>query len=383
MKKRILSIVLALGIGLTQLPMTSFAADAVHVETFTQAGTDEVSEATVETQAAADTGAKQGVKAQENTESTAVEKQSENEKKQNGENTEDSEKKSVGEQTSRAEEASKKDVAEAKSEIEVQPSSEVKKDAEKKADSDAKQETKESSEKNADAEKQTESAAKEAKKTASETTPKQEQKAEAASTVTADEVQKQIDALPGAENITEETKAVVMAQLDAIDALKGKLSDEEGQKLDFTRYDAAAAAVMALNGEGNESATLVSEGEYALAINGHGFNSNTLTIQGDSGTAVYDPSSKTLTLNNFSVNVDWDSGAAIDSRIAGLKIIVNGTNKITLPASLKKMTAAIYADEDTIIRGKSGSGSDQLIVTSASNGNTEKWSDNTTRVALT
>ena len=383
MKKRILSIVLALGIGLTQLPMTSFAADAVHVETFTQAGTDEVSEATVETQAAADTGAKQGVKAQENTESTAVEKQPENEKKQNGENTEDSEKKSVAEQTSRAEEASKKDVAEAKPETEVQPSSEVKKDAEKKADSDAKQETKESSEKNADAEKQTESAAKEAKKTASETTPKQEQKAEAAFAVTADEVQKQIDALPGAENITEETKAVVMAQLDAIDALKGKLSDEEGQKLDFTRYAAAAAAVMALNGEGNESATLVSEGEYALAINGHGFNSNTLTIHGDSGTAVYDPSSKTLTLNNFSVNVDWDSGAAIDSRIAGLKIIVNGTNRITLPDSLKKMTAAIYADEDTIIRGKSGSGSDQLIVTSASNGNTEKWSDGTTRVALT
>ena len=383
MKKRILSIVLALSIGLTQLPMTSFAADAVHVETFTQAGTDEVSEATVETQAAADTGAKQGVKAQENTESTAVEKQPENEKKQNGENTEDSEKKSVAEQTSRAEEASKKDVAEAKPETEVQPSSEVKKDAEKKADSDAKQETKESSEKNADAEKQTESAAKEAKKTASETTPKQEQKAEAAFAVTADEVQKQIDALPGAENITEETKAVVMAQLDAIDALKGKLSDEEGQKLDFTRYDAAAAAVMALNGEGNESATLVSEGEYALAINGHGFNSNTLTIHGDSGTAVYDPSSKTLTLNNFSVNVDWDSGAAIDSRIAGLKIIVNGTNRITLPDSLKKMTAAIYADEDTIIRGKSGSGSDQLIVTSASNGNTEKWSDGTTRVALT
>ena len=383
MKKRILSIVLALGIGLTQLPMTSFAADAVHVETVTQAGTDGVSEATVETQAAADTGAKQGVKAQENTESTAVEKQPENEKKQNGENTEDSEKKSVAEQTSKAEEASEKDVAEAKSETEVQPSSEVKKDAEKKADSDAKQEAKESSEKNADAEKQTESAAKEAKKTASETTPKPEQKAEAAFAVTADEVQKQIDALPGAENITEETKAVVMAQLDAIDALKGELSDEEGQKLDFTRYDAAVAAVMALNGEGNESATLVSEEEYALAINGHGFNRNTLTIQGDSGTAVYDPSSKTLTLNNFSVNVDWDSGAAIDSRIAGLKIIVNGTNKITLPASLKKMTAAIYADEDTIIRGKSGSGSDQLIVTSASNGNTEKWSDDTTRVALT
>ena len=355
MKKRILSIVLALSIGLTQLPMTSFAADAVHVEAVTQADADGGSDVTVETQAAADTGAG---------------------------GTANEEDKSALEKASKAEEAAKKDDTEAKSENEPQPSSEVKKEAEKKADSDAKQETKESSEKKTDAVKQTESVAKEAEKTTSETTPTQEKKAEATSAVTADEVQKQIDALPGAENITEETKAVVMAQLDAIDALKGKLSDEERQKLDFTRYDAAVAAVMALNGESNEIATLAAE-EYDLAINGHGFYSDTLTIQGDSGTAVYDPSSKTLTLNNFSVNVDWDGGAAIDSRIDGLKIIVNGTNKITLPASLKKMTAAIYADKDTTIRGKSGSGSDQLIVTSASNGNTEKWSDNTTRVAVT
>ena len=383
MKKRILSIVLALGIGLTQLPMTSFAADAVHVETFTQAGTDEVSGATVETQAAADTGAKQGAKAQENTESTAVEKQPENEKKQNGENTEDSEKKSVGEQTSRAEEASKKDVAEAKSETEVQPSSEVKKDAEKKADSDAKQETKESSEKNADAEKQTESAAKEAKKTASETTPKQEQKAEAASTVTADEVQKQIDALPGAENITEETKAVVMAQLDAIDALKGKLSDEEGQKLDFTRYDAAAAAVMALNGENNEIATLAAQ-EYDLAVNGFWFDSEQLTYTNGSGTAVYDPKLNTLTLKNLNFTSDWTKGAVIYSKIDGLKIIVSGTNTITMPASLNNKTDAIrLIGNNATITGANGASSDQLIINSTCAGSTDAWEDGTTRSAIT
>ena len=383
MKKRILSIVLALGIGLTQLPMTSFAADAVHVETFTQAGTDEVSEATVETQAAADTDAKQGVKAQENTESTAVEKQPENEKKQNGENTEDSEKKSVGEQTSRAEEASKKDVAEAKSETEVQPSSEVKKDAEKKADSDAKQETKENSEKNADAEKQTESAAKEAKKTASETTPKQEQKAEAAFAVTADEVQKQIDALPGAENITEETKAVVMAQLDAIDALKGKLSDEEGQKLDFTRYDAAAAAVMALNGENNEIATLAAQ-EYDLAVNGFWFDSEQLTYTNGSGTAVYDPKLNTLTLKNLNFTSDWTEGAVIYSEIDGLKIIVSGTNTITMPASLKNKTDAIrLTGNNATITGANGASSDQLIINSICAGSTDAWKDGTTRSAIT
>ena len=55
-----------------------------------------------------------------------------------------------------------------------------------------------------------------------------------------------IDALPNAEEITEDNAEDVKAQLDAIDEAKEKLSDEEIDELDFTRYAEAAAALGAL-----------------------------------------------------------------------------------------------------------------------------------------
>ena len=62
----------------------------------------------------------------------------------------------------------------------------------------------------------------------------------------ADQVQAMIDGLPNAEEITEENAEEVEAQLDAIDEAKEKLSDEEIDELDMTRYAEAAAALGAL-----------------------------------------------------------------------------------------------------------------------------------------
>lgn len=62
-------------------------------------------------------------------------------------------------------------------------------------------------------------------------------------------VQELIDALPDAEDITEENLDEVSEQLDEIDEAKGKLTDEEREALDFTRYDAAAAKITELLGE--------------------------------------------------------------------------------------------------------------------------------------
>ena len=62
----------------------------------------------------------------------------------------------------------------------------------------------------------------------------------------ADQVQAMIDALPSAEAITEENAEEVKAQLEAIDEAKEKLSDEEIDELDMTRYAEAAAALGAL-----------------------------------------------------------------------------------------------------------------------------------------
>ena len=64
----------------------------------------------------------------------------------------------------------------------------------------------------------------------------------------ADQVQAMIDGLPNAEEITEDNAEEVKAQLDAIDEAKEKLSDEEIDELDMTRYAEAAAALGALAG---------------------------------------------------------------------------------------------------------------------------------------
>lgn len=67
--------------------------------------------------------------------------------------------------------------------------------------------------------------------------------------ITAADVQALIDALPEAETISEDNAADVEAQLEAIDEAKVQLSDEDFAVLDFTRYDAAVSALMALSGE--------------------------------------------------------------------------------------------------------------------------------------
>ena len=85
----------------------------------------------------------------------------------------------------------------------------------------------------------------------------------------ADQVQAMIDGLPNAEEITEDNAEEVKAQLDAIDEAKEKLSDEEIDELDFTRYAEAAAALGALaapmllaNDSPNEQFSLAPGGRY-------------------------------------------------------------------------------------------------------------------------
>lgn len=73
-------------------------------------------------------------------------------------------------------------------------------------------------------------------------------------------VQALIDALPDADSITEDRVEEVTAQLDAIDEAKAELTEEEMSQLDLTRYDAAAAKMMALMG-------MEGAGEAMLAAN--------------------------------------------------------------------------------------------------------------------
>ena len=64
-----------------------------------------------------------------------------------------------------------------------------------------------------------------------------------AETVTVESVQAMIDALPDAEEISADNAEEVAEQLEAIDKAKTKLSDEEIDALDFSRYRKAAAAL--------------------------------------------------------------------------------------------------------------------------------------------
>ena len=67
-----------------------------------------------------------------------------------------------------------------------------------------------------------------------------------AEAMTVERVQAMIDALPDAEEITEDNAEEVTAQLEAIDEAKAELTDEEIDELDITRYMAAAAALGSL-----------------------------------------------------------------------------------------------------------------------------------------
>ena len=64
---------------------------------------------------------------------------------------------------------------------------------------------------------------------------------------TLEQVQAMIDELPEAEEITAENRADVQAQIDAIDAAMLELTGDEAAALDAARYDAATAALLALD----------------------------------------------------------------------------------------------------------------------------------------
>ena len=89
-----------------------------------------------------------------------------------------------------------------------------------------------------------------------------------APTITAADVQALIDALPEAETISEDNTADVEVQLEAIDEAKVQLSDEDFAVLDFTRYDAAVAALMALSGEPGAAFTLQASASHSHCICG-------------------------------------------------------------------------------------------------------------------
>ena len=124
----------------------------------------------------------------------------------------------------------------------------------------------------------------------------------------ADQVQAMINALPSAEAITEENAEEVKAQLEAIDEAKEKLSDEETDELDMTRYAEAAAALGALaapmllaNDSPDEQFTLTPGGRYYFDLSGEDIPG---TVNGNlpDSTLHYVPFTYAGTVNAYSRN---------------------------------------------------------------------------------
>ena len=128
----------------------------------------------------------------------------------------------------------------------------------------------------------------------------------------ADQVQAMIDGLPNAEEITEDNAEEVKAQLEAIDEAKEKLSDEEIDELDMTRYAEAAAALGALaapmllaNDSPDEQFTLAPGGTYYFDLSGANIPGTANGTLPDS-TLHYVPFTYVGTVNAYSLENEAD-----------------------------------------------------------------------------
>ncbi len=156
--------------------------------------------------------------------------------------------------------------------------------------------------------------------------------------ITAAGVQALINALPGADTISADNAADVEAQLEAIDEAKAQLSDEGFAALDFTRYDAAAAALMALSGEPGAAFTLQTANDHTHCCCGGSVTAGNHTSHSD---VTYQPwngtSSITYTNNTAYVyltgNATLSGHLTVDGKtlylcLSGKTLASNGTAKI-------------------------------------------------------
>ena len=132
---------------------------------------------------------------------------------------------------------------------------------------------------------------------------------------------------------------------------------------------------------------------YDLYINNFQFSSNNLTYTSGSGSATYDPNSRTLTLNDLTISTQ-NVNTLIYSMISGLTVQINGTLQINLldskpidgeNAATAKPNYGFALNGNTTIRGVNNSADkDLIIINSASVGvyNPGEFDDGTTRVGI-
>ena len=159
-----------------------------------------------------------------------------------------------------------------------------------------------------------------------------------ASAITAADVQALIDALPEAETISEDNAADVEVQLEAIDEAKVQLSDEDFAVLDFTRYDAAVAALMEISGEPDTAFAPQTANDHTHCYCGGSITAGDHASHSDVTYTAWDGTSS-ITYTNNTAYVYLTENATINSNLVvdgttlylclnGKTYSSNGTNKI-------------------------------------------------------
>ena len=156
--------------------------------------------------------------------------------------------------------------------------------------------------------------------------------------ITAADVQALIDALPEAETISEDHAADVEAQLEAIDEAKVQLSDEDFAVLDFTRYDAAAAALMVLSGEPDTAFAPQTANDHTHCICGGSVTAGDHASHSDVTYTAWDGTSSITYTNNtayvyLTENATLSGHLTVDGKtlylcLNGKTLASNGTAKI-------------------------------------------------------
>lgn len=144
-----------------------------------------------------------------------------------------------------------------------------------------------------------------------------------AETVTVESVQAMINALPDAEEISADNAGEVEEQLEAIDKAKAKLSDEEIDAVDFTRYRKPAAALgelavpmLTANGTGEVS----KEEELTAALENSSISEITLKHDVEISSTLMVDRTVTLDLNGYVLKMT-ESGSVIRIQSGGLLTI--------------------------------------------------------------
>ena len=156
--------------------------------------------------------------------------------------------------------------------------------------------------------------------------------------ITAADVQALIDALPEAETISEDNAADVEAQLEAIDEAKVQLSDEDFAVLDFTRYDAAVAALMALSGEPDTAFAPQTANDHTHCCCGGSITAGDHASHSDVTYTAWDGTSSITYTNNTAYvyltgNATLSGHLTVDGKtlylcLSGKTLASNGTAKI-------------------------------------------------------